>query len=584
MDRASISRALFFSHRHARVMSALGAVDLLISLLFAVMPDDRTSDYPNSDLIFSAQAVLTWINIIITCGLLALVWVTFSVTQRELTFERQSRMQYVAVFKFAQVLIDMMLTAFPTVSRQVFALTMVVLQILQIFYALYIVRQAREVFTRRIRPPLVIKALLDMKGDAHGKDAQAEPLTLGMLERLEGIVKVRTQMKFSVRSGRQYLVGGVATLLVVSVLQYAWEFTKILTYSNRFFTRSQIETIADDSNLPMYWPSFSYDPATGGVDTEWAYRPGGAGCQSSGSCQYPRDTSNSRLYPVPTGDQRVVLVVMGGLSAQSEFTSFLRFRSRAGWQADGIELLMRAQLPSNAVPNWITTLTGMTPDLVGALGNRDIGRTAYDNIFRMMRRFQDRWWTYEEEDDKQYEALMAASPWFTGLAKNDLPLLVGDGSASWVSNEDDILDRSEIFQASTYEKDLRRFRAAKMALSDPTHDYHFLLLHMTNMDGQAANFGTSDMFNQANYNHSVGESNADAPWEEFIPADPVGTSWRKNSYKRAIARSGDQVDELIDRFGDDRTTFLIVGDHGHVAPGGSGGVTDEVSLCLMTDD
>ena len=47
-------------------------------------------------------------------------------------------------------------------------------------------RGARETFSRRIRPPLVIKALLDMKGDVWGK---AEPLTLGMLERLEGIVK-----------------------------------------------------------------------------------------------------------------------------------------------------------------------------------------------------------------------------------------------------------------------------------------------------------------------------------------------------------------------------------------------------------
>ena len=49
--------------------------------------------------------------------------------------------------------------------------------------------RSRESFTRRIRPPLVIKALLDMKGEALGRD-RAQPLTLGMLERLEGIVKV----------------------------------------------------------------------------------------------------------------------------------------------------------------------------------------------------------------------------------------------------------------------------------------------------------------------------------------------------------------------------------------------------------
>ena len=59
-------------------------------------------------------------------------------------------------------------------------------------------------------------------------------------------------------------------------------------------------------------------------------------------------------------------------------------------------------------------------------------------------------------------------------------------------------------------------------------------------------------------------------------ADLVGTAWRANSYKRAIARSGDHVASLIDEFGDEKTTFLIVGDHGHVAPGGMGGSSPEV--------
>ena len=61
-------------------------------------------------------------------------------------------------------------------------------RLVQIFYHLHLIRISREPFSRRIRPPLVIKALLDMKGDAI---ATAEPLTMGMLERLEGIVKVR---------------------------------------------------------------------------------------------------------------------------------------------------------------------------------------------------------------------------------------------------------------------------------------------------------------------------------------------------------------------------------------------------------
>ena len=158
--------------------------------------------------------------------------------------------------------------------------------------------------------------------------------------------------------------------------------------------------------------------------------------------------------------------------------------------------------------------------------------------------------------------------------KSDLPKLIGDGSVSYVANEDDIYNREEIFQSSTYEKDVLRQKSVAMALNDPGRDYHFLLLHLTDADSQASNYGRTDTFNQRN-SFSNG---TDAPWEEFIPPDLVGTSWRKNSYKRAIARGGDLVDELIDRFGDENTTFLIAGDHGHVAPGGSGGTTQDVSL------
>ena len=569
MDRVSCT--LFFSHRQARWLAGLGALDLLLCFIFITLPDNRDPDYPNSELIFGVQMAGAWLNLVLTIGCLVLVWVTYSVPQRKLTFDREARAQYLAIVKFVQLLCDMLLTAFPTTMRQFVALFILTIQIVQIFYALYVVRRARDVFTRRIRPPLVIKALLDMTGE---RAAEVDPFTLDMLERLEGLVKVRTQMKFSVRSGRQFLVFGVAALLVASLFQYSWEFAKILSYGNRYFTRSQIETIMSEANLPMYWPSYAADPQGGGVGDAWDYRPGGAGCQASASCRFPRDESNSRLYPIPNGGQRVVLVVFSGLNADREYVDFLRFRTRAGWAADGIQLVMRNQLPTNAVPNWFATLTGLSPDLAGIFGNRDIGRSAYDNIFRVMSRFREKWWTTLPDEERQYEALMAGSPWFTGQVKSDLPKLIGDGSVSYVANEDDIYNREEIFQSSTYEKDVLRQKSVAMALNDPGRDYHFLLLHLTDADSQASNYGRTDTFNQRN-SFSNG---TDAPWEEFIPPDLVGTSWRKNSYKRAIARGGDLVDELIDRFGDENTTFLIAGDHGHVAPGGSGGTTQDVSL------
>ena len=107
---------------------------------------------------------------------------------------------HVIVLKMGQLLIDIALTAYPTFWRNLVVVILVGINLVQIAYGLYVVRQARESFTRRIRPPLVIKALLDMKGESIG-NSNAQPLTLGMLERLEGIVKVRDQQKFNVHQG-----------------------------------------------------------------------------------------------------------------------------------------------------------------------------------------------------------------------------------------------------------------------------------------------------------------------------------------------------------------------------------------------
>lgn len=575
--RAVVSRRLFFSHRIIRPLVFLLGLEVFLLLVFAVLPDGRTAETDDVLGIYVVQAVLTWLTIAISLGCVALVFVTYSVTQRELTFERQSRMGLLVILKLGQLLIDVALTAYPTFLRNLFAAMFVALQLFQVAYSLYLVRQARESFTRRIRPPLVIKALLDMKGEALSGNA-AEPLTLGMLERLEGIVKVKDQQKFNVHRGRDYVIVGVFILLCCSFGQFLWEMTKIITYQNRYFSRDQIAAIADASNLPMYWPSRAYDPDTAQPATAWQYKPGGAGCQESGSCNFPRDETNSRLNPMPNGEHRVVLVVIGGMSAKPEYTNFLGFRGRLGWQADAIELLMNSELPTNAVPNWAATITGLTPDLIGIFGNRNIGTTAYDNIFRMMGRFHDKWYCDVDTscEPHSYTAGMVTSPWFVGLAKTDLPPLFGDGSTSYVSNEEDYFDRSEVFQLDTSAKDKVRVNTADMALSGASgRDYHFVLLHLTDTDSQASTHGIADLYNQANMNASHAGP-TEAPWTETVPELISGTAWRANSYKRAVARSGDYVSMLIDKHGDEHTTFLVMGDHSHMPPGGMGGASNDV--------
>ena len=49
-------------------------------------------------------------------------------------------------------------------------------------------------------------------------------------------------------------------LLVFSFLSFSWEFTKILTYQSRFFSKLEVEQIDASSNLAMYWPSRAYGP------------------------------------------------------------------------------------------------------------------------------------------------------------------------------------------------------------------------------------------------------------------------------------------------------------------------------------
>ena len=100
-------------------------------------------------------------------------------------------------------------------------------------------------------------------------------------------------------------------LLVFSFLSFSWEFTKILTYQSRFFSRTQVEQIDLRSNLFMYWPSRAYESLNGytGNGSFWRYNIGAAdACEG---CEMPRTTTNARPRPVPNGDQRVVLVVVG---------------------------------------------------------------------------------------------------------------------------------------------------------------------------------------------------------------------------------------------------------------------------------
>lgn len=202
--RLEAGRRLVFGNARARVAVLLAVADLLVAIVFALLPDTRVeSSTANSDQRFAAvfitQVTLSWLNVAIGTVLLGVLWVTYSVPKRRVTFERLGYLWYVVVGKMAQMLSDVALLGYPNPIRLIVVVANFLLCLLQVVWNLRSVRLSRELFTRKLRPPLVIKALLDMKGDTL---SAADPLTLGMLERLEGIVKVREQMKFNVKHGR----------------------------------------------------------------------------------------------------------------------------------------------------------------------------------------------------------------------------------------------------------------------------------------------------------------------------------------------------------------------------------------------
>ena len=104
--RAVVSRRLFFSHRIARPMFILAVVECFSTFIFAALPDDRSAESEDILAIYVLQSIFAWLNFILSLGCLALIFSTYSVTQRELTFDRQSRVGYLIIIKMGQLLID----------------------------------------------------------------------------------------------------------------------------------------------------------------------------------------------------------------------------------------------------------------------------------------------------------------------------------------------------------------------------------------------------------------------------------------------------------------------------------------------
>lgn len=145
-------------HQDGRISFSLALVDLFLTSVFAVLPDSRLTDATGVSLIFSTQAVLAWLNVTLSLLSTFFVYTTYSVYATQLTWERKQRMwyvrrcalvklvraphvsaetghlptqpahhpasaRYVVALKPLQILLDVSVSAYPTLVRQSIAIS-----------------------------------------------------------------------------------------------------------------------------------------------------------------------------------------------------------------------------------------------------------------------------------------------------------------------------------------------------------------------------------------------------------------------------------------------------------------------------
>ena len=184
---------------------------------------------------------------------------------------------------------------------------------------------------------------------------------------------------------------------------------------------------------------------------------------------------------------------------------------------------LQAEVPSLSTPNWIAMLTGLRPEVHGKLGNRGPEELEYSSLASVTLAVNA-------------PAVLISTPWFVDLVRSQLPPLGGDGAVS-AAYED-----FEALSDETTEYDTLREQALLLALNGTSR---LVMAQLSEI-------------NHAGHRHGV-EYGAGEHYANAI-ANKVRLLERVVSYVRASATP---------------TTLLVVSDHGHIAPGGSGGSSPE---------
>lgn len=233
--------------------------------------------------------------------------------------------------------------------------------------------------------------------------------------------------------------------------------------------------------------------------------------------------------PLHASNASVVVVLLDGCR-HDRVLAVPRFAQLLADPALAPDLLLRearARLPAMSVPNWLALLTGAEPEVHGVLGNILIPETRLDTMFSVAQAFG-------------LHRGLAASPAFEAVVRSSLPLLSGAAVVDYAYDA----GRPEATRPppSNFLMDELLTNVSVGALAGGG-GYRLWLLYNNDVDLQGHCCGVTEKWNAA------------------------------GSYDAAVGDKADNVRRVLDAVDND-TVVIVTADHGHVDPGGHGGVDD----------